>query len=139
MKQNLNKLRTLTKVYKCSFLIDFASRFPPRHLEASRPHTKNVFPLKPSLLSWIGPYLLYMEPEGGKSNALSLGVVDTFSVFSRHHAKNVFPLKPCLLSGIRPYLLHMEPEGGKENALYHWVLWTLFQCFLDIMPKTFFL
>ena len=32
----------------------------------------------------------------------------------------------------------MEPEGGKENALYHWVLWTLFPCLLDIMPKNVF-
>ena len=36
----------------------------------SRHHTKNVFLLKPYLLSWIGPYLLYVEPEGTKSNAL---------------------------------------------------------------------
>ena len=36
----------------------------------SRHHTKHVFLIKPYLLSWIGPYLLYGEPEGTKSNAL---------------------------------------------------------------------
>ena len=67
----------------------------------------------------------YGTRRGKRKHPLSLGVVDTFSVFSRHHAKNVFGLKLYLLCGIRPYLLHMEPEGGKEKALYHWVLWTL--------------
>ena len=36
----------------------------------SRHHTKSVFLIKPYLLSGIGPYLLYVEPEGTKSNAL---------------------------------------------------------------------
>ena len=49
------------------------------------------------------------------------------------------PIMETLLFEIRPYLLSMEPEGVYKNHLYHWVLWTLFQCFLDIMPKTFFL
>ena len=31
----------------------------------------------------------------------------------------------------------MTPEGRKSDALYHWVWWTLFRCFLDILTKTF--
>ena len=34
---------------------------------------------------------------------------------------------------------HMGSEGSKSNALYHWVRWTFFRCFLNILTKTIFL
>ena len=55
------------------------------------------------------------------------------------YRQNVFLIKPLFLHRTRAYLLRMGPEGRKSNTLYHWVLWTLFPCFLDILPKKVFL